>query len=67
MPRFQFKSGHVGFVVDKVTLVQVFSVYFNFPFQSFHRLFHTHHHLPSGADTVGQMLNDVPEILNILV
>jgi hypothetical protein len=28
---------HVGFVVDEVALGQVFSKYFNFPFQSFHQ------------------------------
>jgi hypothetical protein len=31
------ESGHMGFVVDKVALRQVFSEYFGFPFQfSFH-------------------------------
>jgi hypothetical protein len=33
----------VGFVVDKVTLGQVFSEYFGFPCQfGFHRLLHIH-------------------------
>jgi hypothetical protein len=42
---FDPRSGHVGFLVDKVTLRQVFSEYFGFPCQfSFHRLLHTHHH-----------------------
>jgi hypothetical protein len=46
--------GHVGFVIDKVALGQVFSEYFGFPCQfSFHRLFHTHH-LSSGAGTMGR-------------
>jgi hypothetical protein len=34
----------VGFVVDKAELGQVFSENFGFPFHSFHRLLHTHHH-----------------------
>jgi hypothetical protein len=46
----------VGFVVDKVALGQVFSEYLNFPCQfSFHRLLHAHHHLSSGAGTIGPM------------
>jgi hypothetical protein len=50
---FEPRSGHVGFVVDKVALGQVFSEYFGFPCQfSFHRLLHTHH-LSSGAGTIG--------------
>jgi hypothetical protein len=36
-PGFEPGSGHVGFVVDKVALRQVFSEYFGFPCQS---LFH---------------------------
>jgi hypothetical protein len=36
---------HVGFVVDKATLGQVFSEYFRFPCQSFHRFLHYHNHL----------------------
>jgi hypothetical protein len=43
-------SGHVGFVVDKVTLGRVFSEYLGFLCQSsFHQLLHNHHHLPSGG------------------
>jgi hypothetical protein len=51
-----------GFVVDKVALGQVFfREYFGFPCQvSFHRLLHIHHHLPSGAGTIGQWMADVP-------
>jgi hypothetical protein len=49
------QKGHVGFVVDKVALEKVFSEYFGFPCRSsFHRLFHNHHHLPTGAGTIGQ-------------
>jgi hypothetical protein len=31
---FEPRSGHVGFVVDKVALGQVFSEYFGFPYHS---------------------------------
>jgi hypothetical protein len=45
--------GHVGFVVDKVALGQVFSEYFGFPCQSsFHQLLHIH--ISPGAGTIGQ-------------
>jgi hypothetical protein len=51
---FDARSGHVGFVVDKVELRQVFSKYFGFPCQfSFHLLLYTHHHLSSGAGKIG--------------
>jgi hypothetical protein len=33
-----------GFVVDKAALGQVFSEYFGFPCQSFHRFLHYHNH-----------------------
>jgi hypothetical protein len=40
-----FASGqHVGFVVDKAALGQVFSEYFGFPCQSFHQFLHHHNH-----------------------
>jgi hypothetical protein len=62
---FEPKSGHVGFVPDKVSLVQVFSEYFGFPCQfSFHRLLHIHHLLSSGAGTIGQTVIDIPSGLN---
>jgi hypothetical protein len=42
---FEPRSDHLGFVVDKVTLRQVFSEYFRFPCQLlFQRLLHTLHH-----------------------
>jgi hypothetical protein len=48
-------SSHVGFVVDKVALRQVFSKYFGFPCQySFHHFLHSHHHLSPEAGTIGQ-------------
>jgi hypothetical protein len=58
-PGVEPRSGHLGFVVDKVALGQVFSEYFGFPCQfSFHRLLHNHH-LSSGAGTIGQTVNVV--------
>jgi hypothetical protein len=54
-PGSSTESGHVGFVEAKAALGQVFSEYFSFPWHSFHRLLHTHHHpLSSGAGTIGQ-------------
>jgi hypothetical protein len=51
--RFEPKPGHMGFVVDKVALGQVFSEYFCFTCKlSFHRLLHTHR-LSSVAGTIG--------------
>jgi hypothetical protein len=44
-----------------VAVGQVFSEYFGFPCQfPFHRLLHIHHHLSSGAGTIGQIVADVP-------
>jgi hypothetical protein len=49
------KMSHVGYVVDKVALGQVFSEDFGFPCQSsFHQFLHNHYHLSSGAGTIGQ-------------
>jgi hypothetical protein len=49
------RSGHVGFMVDKVALGQVFSEYLGFTCRSsFRQLLHNHHHLSSGAGTIGQ-------------
>jgi hypothetical protein len=40
------KLGHMGFVVDKAALCQVFSEYFGFPCQSSsHQILHPHNHL----------------------
>jgi hypothetical protein len=53
-------------MVDKVALAQVFSEYFGFPCQFlFHRLLHSHHHLSSGAGTIGQIVADVPSGLSL--
>jgi hypothetical protein len=47
-----------------VTLGHIFSEYFGLPWQFlFHRLFHIHHHLSSGASTIGQIVADVPSEL----
>jgi hypothetical protein len=53
-------SSHVGFVVDKSAVGQVFSEYLGF-----HRLLHTQPHPPSGAGTVGQTVADVPSGLSL--
>jgi hypothetical protein len=63
--RFESVSGRVGFVVDKSALRQVFSEYFGFPCQAFHRLLHTRHHPSSGAGTIVQTVADVPSGLNL--
>jgi hypothetical protein len=56
----------VEFVLDKVALGQVFSEYFCFPCQSsFHQLLYSHHHLSSGAGTIGQTVAAVPSGLNL--
>jgi hypothetical protein len=61
-PEFDPRSGHMGSVVDKVAVEQIFSEYFGFPCQfSFQRLLHNHHHhhhLSSGAGTIGQIVAD---------
>jgi hypothetical protein len=63
-PGINPRSSHVGFVVDKVALGQVFSEYFGFPFQFlFHQILRTR--LPSGAGTVGQLVADVPSGLSL--
>jgi hypothetical protein len=55
MSRLELRSGHVGLVVDKVALGQVFSEYIGFPCQfSFHRLLHIHHHHLSSGDGSGR-------------
>jgi hypothetical protein len=62
---FKPRSGHVGFVEDKVALGQVSSEYFGFPWQfSFHRLLQTHH-LSIGAVTKGQLVADVANELSL--
>jgi hypothetical protein len=54
--------GQVGFVVDKVALGQVFSLYFGFPCQfALHPLLYNHHHhLSTVAGTIGRTVADVP-------
>jgi hypothetical protein len=54
--RVRALSGHMGFVVDKEALGQVFSEYFCFPCQSsFHQILHPHNH-PGQV----QLVADVP-------
>jgi hypothetical protein len=56
----------VGFVVEKLALGQVFSEYFVFPRQfSFQRLLYNCH-LSSGADTIGQLVADMPGGLGLI-
>jgi hypothetical protein len=44
--RVRVREEHVGFVMDKVALGQVFSEYFGFPCQSsFHQFLQHHNHL----------------------
>jgi hypothetical protein len=43
LPGFAYGQ-HVGFMVDKAALKQIFSEYFGFPYQSFHRFLHYHNH-----------------------
>jgi hypothetical protein len=53
----------MGFVVDKVTLGQVSSEYFGFPYQySFHKL---HYTLSNEAGTIGPAVADAPSGLSL--
>jgi hypothetical protein len=46
--------GHVGFVVDKLALGQIFSEYFSFPCQfPLHQLLSSDHDLSTMAGTIG--------------
>jgi hypothetical protein len=63
-PGFEPRPVHVGFVVDKVVLRQVFSEYFGFPCQfSFHRLLQAR--LPFGDGTIGQIVAGVTSGLSL--
>jgi hypothetical protein len=63
-PAFDPRLSHVGSVVDKVTLGQVFYEYFCFPCQFlFQQIFHAHY-LSSRAGTIGQLVADVPSGLS---
>jgi hypothetical protein len=63
-PGFDPRSDHVGFMMGKVALGQVFPEYFGFPCQfSFHRLLDTH--LSSGACTIGQIVAILPSVLSL--
>jgi hypothetical protein len=59
----------VGFVVDKAALGQVFSEYFGFPCQSFHRFLHHHNHpelaqLAIGGRSAEWTLDSTPHYTN---
>jgi hypothetical protein len=58
-PRFAYVQ-HVGFVVDKAALGQVFSEYFNFPCQSFHR-FLTHTKSIPWQETARHIIEWIPQ------
>jgi hypothetical protein len=65
-PGFETRSGHVGFVVDKVELGHIFSECFGFPCQfSFHRLLHIHNHPSYSGSTIGQLVADAPRGLSL--
>jgi hypothetical protein len=64
-PGFDLRSGHVGFVVDKVAFRQVSFEYFGFPCQfTFRRRLHLHH-LSFGAGTIDQIVAEVPGELSL--
>jgi hypothetical protein len=55
LPGFEPMSSHMGFVVDEVTLRQVFSEYLGFPCQlTVYQMLHTH--LSYGTCKIGQLL-----------
>jgi hypothetical protein len=54
-------SGHMGFVVGKAALGQLFSEYFGLSCQAFHRLLHTHHSSSTGTGTMGHLVASVIE------
>jgi hypothetical protein len=63
-PGFDSKSGHVGFVVDKVALGQFSSSCFGFPSQfSFHQILRTH--LSSEAGVIVQLVASIPSGLSL--
>jgi hypothetical protein len=64
---FEPRSGRVVFMVDKVTLAQVFCEYFGFPYKfSFHRLLHIHYlQVSSRTSTIDKLVADVPSGLSL--
>jgi hypothetical protein len=65
-PSFKPRSAHVGFLVDEVEMERVFFEYFGFPCQfSFYQLLYIHHHVSSGAGTIGKTVADVPNGLSL--
>jgi hypothetical protein len=60
-PRLEPRPGHVGFVMDKVALKQVFYEYFGYFCQfSFHQLLSTDHQFSFRAGTIGQIVANIP-------
>jgi hypothetical protein len=53
------------FLADKVATGQASSEYVSFCCQSFHPLFHTHHHLSLGQNIIGQIVSNVRSGLSI--
>jgi hypothetical protein len=51
--------------VDKVVQGQIFSKYFGFSYQLFHRLLYIRHHPSTVAGTIGQIVADVPNGLSL--
>jgi hypothetical protein len=51
--------------VDKEAEGQVLAEYFGFSCHSFHRLANTQHHSSSGADTIDQLVADVPSVQSL--
>jgi hypothetical protein len=57
-PGLEPRQGYVGFMVEKAAMGKLFSEYFGFYCQSFHRLFYTLYH------PIGKILADVPSGLS---
>jgi hypothetical protein len=57
-------SSSSSFFHSTLYRAQVFSEYFGFPCQAFHRLLHTRHHPSSRAGTIGQIVADIPNGLS---
>jgi hypothetical protein len=65
--RVQPGPGQVGFVVDEVSLGQVFSEYFGFPCQSsFPRLLHHHNHPGQVQQAIQMMMMMMMVVVNTL-
>jgi hypothetical protein len=63
LPGIEPGSDHVEFMY-KETRGQIFSEYFGFPCQSFHRQLHTHQ-IPSVTGAIGQIVTNAPNGLSL--